>query len=59
MRTLLDGRIVPELNEPVVLKITTKCPEKWVLTDSETGEVYTAYPSEGTLQWKKHESSTI
>jgi len=59
MRTLLDGRLMPELNEPVVLTVTTKCPGKWKLTDLETGEVYTAYPTEGKLQWKKDESSTI
>jgi hypothetical protein len=50
---------MPELNEPVVLTVTTKCPGKWKLTDLETGEVYTAYPTEGKLQWKKDESSTI
>lgn len=28
------------LTEPVTLSITTKCPEKWLLVDRETGQVY-------------------
>lgn len=31
---------VPSLSEPVTLSITTKCPEKWLLVDKETGQVY-------------------
>jgi hypothetical protein len=30
----------PTLSEPVTLSITTKCPEKWLLIDRETGQVY-------------------
>lgn len=30
----------PSLEEPVVLSVTTKCPEKWLLVDRETGQVY-------------------
>jgi hypothetical protein len=52
-RLLLDGREVQELHMPVKLEVYTKCPEKWVLIDLETGEQYTAYTTEGLRQWKK------
>ena len=29
-----------ELDMPITLKVYTKCPEKWMLIDGETGEVY-------------------
>lgn len=29
-----------ELAEPVDLLVHTKCPEKWMLIDKETGEIY-------------------
>lgn len=28
------------LPEPITLSITTKCPEKWLLIDRETNQVY-------------------
>ena len=52
-RKLLDGREVPELEESKTLTVKTKCPEKWFLTDMETGETYIGYSSEGHLSWKK------
>ncbi len=52
-RKLIDGVDVPELDESKLLSIRTKCPEKWLLIDRETGEVYTPYTSEGPNQWKK------
>ena len=39
MRKLLDGTESQELVKPVILKIKTKCPGKWMLADKETGEV--------------------
>jgi hypothetical protein len=30
----------PELNEPVNLTVHTKSPQKWILVDRETGQVY-------------------
>ena len=39
-RTLLDGKQVEELKNPVDLTIHTKCPEKWLLIDLETGQEY-------------------
>ncbi len=55
-RKLKNGAEVPELSEPVVLTIQTKCPEKWVLLDKETGEVYTPHTTPGPLQWKRIET---
>lgn len=47
-RKLKSGRQVPELSNVVDLPLTTRCPEKWVTIDLETGEV-----REGTAQgWK-------
>lgn len=31
---------VPALDDAVILSVTTKCPEKWLLVDRETGQVY-------------------
>lgn len=28
------------LKLPVILKVKTKCPEKWILIDRETGQTY-------------------
>lgn len=39
-RTLLDGRVVEEFDSAVDLTIHTKCPEKWLLIDLETGQEY-------------------
>ena len=53
MRTLKDGTKVQELGEPIVLKVKTKCPEKYMLTDLETGEKYIGYPTTGNSSWRK------
>ena len=29
-----------EFNKPIDLVVHTKCPEKWLLVDRETGEIY-------------------
>ena len=39
-RTLLDGKEVEEFEKAVDLTIHTKCPEKWLLIDLETGQEY-------------------
>jgi hypothetical protein len=39
-RTLRDGTDVEEFQTPVTLTVKTKCPEKWMLVDLETGEHY-------------------
>ena len=53
MRKLKNGTKVQELKEPIVLTIRTKCPEKYMLTDLETGEKYIGYPTAGNSSWKK------
>lgn len=52
-RKLLDGRTVDELEQPLTLEVRTKCPEKWLLIDLETGERYTGYNTVGPSYWKK------
>lgn len=39
-RTLRGGRVVPEQEENVMLALKTKCPDKWVVVDLETGDVW-------------------
>lgn len=39
-RKLLDGTEVEEFDVAVDLTIHTKCPEKWLLIDMETGQEY-------------------
>jgi len=39
-RILLDGSKAPELDELVELDVITRCPEKYILQDIETGEIY-------------------
>jgi len=37
---LVKGEKMEELEQAVELKVITKCPEKWLLIDQETGQVY-------------------
>jgi hypothetical protein len=53
VRKLVDGTKAKELTEPVTLTVYTKCPEKWMLVDKETGEVYIGHVSKGKNSWKK------
>jgi hypothetical protein len=55
-RKLIDGTEVIELNNPIILTVKTKCPEKWILVDKETGETYTGYNTQGKNSWKKIQS---
>ena len=57
-RTLLDGSTVQEYTTAVELTIITKCPEKWLLVDRETGEIYTPYATPGPKQWKQIDYAT-
>lgn len=57
IRTLLDGSTVTELEEAKVLIVKTKCPEKWLLVDKETGEQYTGFITDGKNSWKKIENN--
>jgi hypothetical protein len=53
MRVLKDGSNAKELNEPITLTIKTKCPEKYMLIDLETGEKYIGRPTLGNSSWLK------
>ena len=52
-RILKDGKIVEELDEVRSYSIKTRCPDKWILLDLETGEQYQPYKTDGNLQWEK------
>ena len=52
-RKLVDGTTVKELKEPITLTVHTKCPQKWMLVDKETGEVYIGHMTKGKNSWKK------
>jgi hypothetical protein len=41
-RALKNGNKAEELNAAVNLIIRTKCPEKWIIEDLETGQRYQA-----------------
>lgn len=52
-RTLSSGRQAKELDKAITLEVYTKCPEKWMLIDLETGQVYTGSENqERGKQWK-------
>ena len=38
------GRDIEDLNKIVDLTVKTKCPSKWILTDTETGQIYKGNP---------------
>lgn len=44
-----------EAEEAVVLKVTTYCPEKWLLLDQETGQIFRG--NEGGY-WDRLETKT-
>lgn len=52
-RKLQDGREVTELESAKTLTVKTKCPEKWLLVDLETGERYTGHLTDGKNSWRK------
>lgn len=52
-RTLKDGTVVPELANAITLQVYTRCPEKYMLVDLETGEQYRGIASEGKHSWQK------
>ena len=53
-RPLMDGTFAEELDKPITLEVYTKCPTKWKVYDSETGQWYrgTKNPLKGK-QWEK------
>jgi len=54
IRRTLDGRPLVELDKPMALIVNTKVPHKWILQDTETGEIYRG-TTETTIgnQWEK------
>lgn len=48
-RTLRSGRVVPEMADLAHLSLNTKCPEKWISIDLETGDVWVGSPT----GWKR------
>jgi hypothetical protein len=40
MGQMRQGRDIPTTEHPVSLTIYTRCPTKWVLVDTETGQTY-------------------
>ena len=54
IRKTLDGRPLVELDTPMALIVNTKVPHKWILQDTETGEIYRG-TTETTIgkQWEK------
>lgn len=54
IRKTLDGRPLVELDEPMALIVNTKVPHKYILQDTETGEIYRG-TTETTIgkQWEK------
>ena len=54
IRKTLDGSPLVELDEPMALIVNTKVPHKWILQDTETGEIYRG-TTETTIgkQWEK------
>ncbi len=45
-RKLLDGSTVPELSSEVAVSVHTKCPQKWLAVDMETGGIWVRSPDE-------------
>jgi hypothetical protein len=52
-RILKDGRVVEELEVARQLMVKTRCPDKWVLIDLETGEQYRGRTTAGTQDWER------
>ena len=54
IRKTLDGRPLVELDTPMALIVNTKVPHKWILQDTETGEIYRG-TTETTIgkQWER------
>jgi hypothetical protein len=57
IRNLLNGTSAVELGESKTLTVKTKCPEKWLLIDQETGEVYRGFTTNGKNSWEKIDNS--
>lgn len=54
VRKSLDGKPLKELSTPMALVVNTRVPSKWILQDTETGEIYRG-TTKTTIgeQWEK------
>lgn len=51
-RKLKDGTTVQELEQAKILKVKTRCPEKYMLIDLETGQRYIGRLTDGPSDWR-------
>lgn len=51
-RKLKDGTTVQELEQAKILKVKTRCPEKYMLIDLETGQQYIGRLTDGPSDWR-------
>lgn len=51
-RKLKDGTTVKELDQAKILKVKTRCPEKYMLIDLETGQRYIGRSTDGSSDWR-------
>jgi hypothetical protein len=58
MRKLIDNTEVEELDKAKTLKVHTKCPEKWLLIDMETGQHYRGFSTDGHWDWNPQTRQT-
>lgn len=59
-RILLNGTEVEEFEKAVDLTIHTKCPEKWLLVDLETGQEYIGSDTPNLYgKWKRIKDEII
>ena len=55
-RKLINGEVGAELEQVVTVSVGTRCPEKWVAVDLETGEVF-AGTNKG--EWKRASAQQV
>jgi len=54
LRDLANGGTAEEYDEAIDLTIHTKCPEKWLLIDMETGQQYIGSPTPNLYgKWRR------
>ena len=59
-RKLLNGTEVEEFDNAVDLTIHTKCPEKWLLIDLETGQEYRGSEKPNLYgKWKRIKDAVV
>lgn len=51
-RRTIDGNLLEVLDNPVQLVVKTKVPGKWILKDTETGQVYQGTTRNKGMHWK-------